>query len=144
MEKPCLLGLDSLFGNAACDDLGRMQRQVRGEIVPLILEGGVEQVESLVTSSDVEDERLKLHCRVVRGEAADATEEACGGQAAVSSCSGEVEGGAMKVESGRTVPSSGTAANMSTRCLGGRRKVREEQPCKEEFLLEIPAIEDLM
>ena len=33
MEAPCLLGLDSLFGNAACDDLGRMQRQVRGEIV---------------------------------------------------------------------------------------------------------------
>ena len=31
MEEPCLLGLDSLFGNAACDDLGRMQRKVRGE-----------------------------------------------------------------------------------------------------------------
>ena len=29
MEEPCLLGLDSLFGNALCDDLGRMQRQVR-------------------------------------------------------------------------------------------------------------------
>ena len=31
MEEPCSLGLDSLFGNAACDDLGRMQRKVRGE-----------------------------------------------------------------------------------------------------------------
>ena len=41
MEKPCLLGLDSLFGNAACDDLGRMQRKVRGEVVPLILEDAV-------------------------------------------------------------------------------------------------------
>ena len=37
MEKPCLLGLDSLFGNAVCDDLGRIQRQVCGEVIPLIL-----------------------------------------------------------------------------------------------------------
>ena len=29
MEEPCLLGLDSLFGNAVCDDLGRMQRHSR-------------------------------------------------------------------------------------------------------------------
>ena len=93
MEEPCLLGLDSLFRNAACDDLGRMKRQVCGEAIPLILEGAVEQVESLVMSSDVEDDRLELHCLVVRGEAVDATEEACVGQAAVSSCGGEVNGG---------------------------------------------------
>ena len=55
MEEPCLLGLDSLFGNAVCDDLGRMQWQVRGEIVPLVLEGAVKQVESPVTSPDVEE-----------------------------------------------------------------------------------------
>ena len=47
--------------------------------------------------SDVEDERLKLHCQVVRGQAADATEEACGSQAVVSSCGGQVDGGAGKV-----------------------------------------------
>ena len=41
MEEPCSLGLDSLFGNTACDDLGRMQRKVRGEVVPLILEDAV-------------------------------------------------------------------------------------------------------
>ena len=33
MEEPWMLGLDSLFQSAACDDLGRMQRQVRGEAV---------------------------------------------------------------------------------------------------------------
>ena len=64
MEEPCLLGLDSLFGNAACDNLGRMQRQVRGEVVPLILEGAVKQVENSVTSPDVK-ERLELRCGVV-------------------------------------------------------------------------------
>ena len=84
MEEPCLLGLDSLFRNAACDDLGRMQRQVHGEVVPLVLEAAAEQMESLVTSSDVEKERLELHCQVMReGEAADGR----GGHAAVSSCS---------------------------------------------------------
>ena len=62
MEEPCLLGLDSLFRNAACDDLGRMQRQVRGEVVPLLLEGAAKQVESPVTSLDVEEERLELYC----------------------------------------------------------------------------------
>ena len=62
MEKPCLLGPDSLFRKAACDDLRRMQRQLRGEAVPLILEAAAKQVESPVTSSDVEDERLELHC----------------------------------------------------------------------------------
>ena len=33
MEETCLLGPDSLFGNAACDDLGRMQRYVRGKVL---------------------------------------------------------------------------------------------------------------
>ena len=59
MEKPCLLGLDFLVQNAACVDLGRMQMQVQGETVPLVLEGAGNQVESPVTSSDVEDERLR-------------------------------------------------------------------------------------
>ena len=98
MEEPCLLGLDSLFGNAVCDDLGRMQRQVC-EVIPLILEGAIEQLESPV-SSNVEEERLELHYRVVRkSEAADATEEACGGHAAVSSCGGKMNGGVRKADS---------------------------------------------
>ena len=25
MEEPCLMGVDSLFQNAACDDIGRME-----------------------------------------------------------------------------------------------------------------------
>ncbi|MPC52040.1 hypothetical protein E2C01_045900 [Portunus trituberculatus] len=62
MEEPCLLGLGFLVQSAACVDLGRMQMQVRGETVPLILEDAAEQVESPVTSSDVEDKRLELHC----------------------------------------------------------------------------------
>ena len=66
MEKPCLLGLDFLVQNAACVDLGRMQMQVHKETVPPILEGAFEQVERPVTSSDVKDERLELHCQVVR------------------------------------------------------------------------------
>ena len=73
MEEPCFL--DSLFGNAAC-------------------EGAAKQVESPVTSLDVE-ERLELNCGVVREhEAADATEE---GHEAVSSCGDDVNGGAGKV-----------------------------------------------
>ncbi|MPC39383.1 hypothetical protein E2C01_032918 [Portunus trituberculatus] len=60
-------------------------------MLPLILEDAVEQVESPVTSSDVEDERLELHCRVVREvEVADATVRARERQAAVSSYGGEV------------------------------------------------------
>ncbi|MPC64541.1 hypothetical protein E2C01_058659 [Portunus trituberculatus] len=63
MEEPCLLGLDFLVQSAACVDLSRMQ-----------LDAVAEQVESPLTSSDVEDKRLELHCRVVReGEVADAT-----------------------------------------------------------------------
>ncbi|MPC28013.1 hypothetical protein E2C01_021206 [Portunus trituberculatus] len=65
-EESCLLGLDFLVQSAGCVGLGRMQMQVRGETVPLILEDTAEQVDSPVTSSDVEDERLELHCRVVR------------------------------------------------------------------------------
>ena len=56
MENPCLLGLDSLFQSAACDDLGRMQRQVGEKAVQMILEGTAEQVESPMTNSYVEDE----------------------------------------------------------------------------------------
>ncbi|MPC87748.1 hypothetical protein E2C01_082621 [Portunus trituberculatus] len=68
-----------------------MQMQVCEEMLPLILEDAAEQVESPVTSSDVEDERLELHCRVMReGEVADATVRARERQAAVSSCGGEV------------------------------------------------------
>ncbi|MPC64056.1 hypothetical protein E2C01_058166 [Portunus trituberculatus] len=44
-----------------------------GKMLPLILEDAAEQVERPVTSLDVEDERLELHCRVVReGGVADA------------------------------------------------------------------------
>ncbi|MPC43580.1 hypothetical protein E2C01_037230 [Portunus trituberculatus] len=92
MEEPCLLGLDFLVQSEACMELGRMQMQVRGQWVPLILEDAVEQVESPVTSSDDEDERLELHCRVVReGETADATVIARERQAAARSCGGEVD-----------------------------------------------------
>ena len=66
MKEPSLLGLDFLVQNAACVDLGTMQMHVQGETVPLVLEGAANQVESPVTTSDVEDERLELHCRVVR------------------------------------------------------------------------------
>ena len=77
-----------------------MQRQVRGEIVPLVLEDAAKQVESSVTSPDVE-ERLELNCGVVRErEAAGATEEGGGGHAAVSSCGDEVDGGAGNVSQG--------------------------------------------
>ncbi|MPC67766.1 hypothetical protein E2C01_061950 [Portunus trituberculatus] len=79
MEEPCLLGLDFLIRSAACVDLGRMQMQVRKEIVPLILEDAAEQVESPVTTSYVKDERLELHYRVVReGGVADSTVTAGG------------------------------------------------------------------
>ncbi|MPC52585.1 hypothetical protein E2C01_046456 [Portunus trituberculatus] len=89
MEEPCLLGLNFLVQSAACVDLGRMQT------VPLILEDAAEQVSSPVTSSDVEDERVELHCQVVReGEVADATLIARGRHAAASSCGGEVDGDA--------------------------------------------------
>ena len=141
MEEPCLLGLNSLFWKAACDALGRMQRQVRGEIIPLVLEDAVEQVESLVTSSDVEDERLERHCGVVRGEAADATEEACGSQTAVSSCGGEVNGGTGKVGPG----GSGSRQSKTGQHRDGSQHVHPvlgwieegEQPCREEFSLHI-------
>ncbi|MPC61083.1 hypothetical protein E2C01_055146 [Portunus trituberculatus] len=100
MEEPCLLGLDFLVQSEACVDLGRMQMQVRGQWVPLILEDAVERVESPVTSSDVEDERLELHCRVVReGETADATMIARERQAAARSCGGEVD-----EDAGETIP----------------------------------------
>ena len=49
MEKPCLFGLDSvsdLFRKTACDDLGRMKKQVRGEAAPLIHEAAAKQVEN--------------------------------------------------------------------------------------------------
>ena len=130
MEKPCLLGLDSLFGNAACDDLGRMQRKVRGEIVPLVLEDAVKQVESPVTSSDVE-ERLELNCGVVREcEAADATGEGGGGHAAVKRWTaargrwragrlGRADGARLARRAGRArLASSEMADNMSPQCLG--------------------------
>ncbi|MPC17327.1 hypothetical protein E2C01_010178 [Portunus trituberculatus] len=91
MEEPCLVGLDSLVQSAACVDSGRIQIQVCEEMLPLILEDAAEQVESPVRSSDVEDERLELHCRVVReGEVADATVRARESQAAVTSCGSEV------------------------------------------------------
>ncbi|MPC47342.1 hypothetical protein E2C01_041084 [Portunus trituberculatus] len=79
--------------NAACVDSRRMEMQVCEEMLPLILEDAVEQVESPMTSSDVEDERLELHCRVVReGEVADATVRAGGRQTAASSNGHEVDG----------------------------------------------------
>ena len=40
MEEPCLMGLDSLFRNAACDDLGRMERQVCGDAIGTTGSGG--------------------------------------------------------------------------------------------------------
>ena len=114
MEEPCLLGLHSLFRNAACDDLGRMQRQVYGGVVPLVLEGASKQVESPVTSPDVEEKRLELNCGVMREhEVADATEEACGGHA-VESCGGEVKGNA-----GKAGP------------MGSARSEAGQQPCRE-------------
>ncbi|XP_045123034.1 uncharacterized protein LOC123511317 [Portunus trituberculatus] len=86
--------------SAACVDLGRLQMQVRGEMVPLILEDAAEQVESPVTSSDVEDKRLELHCQVVReGEVADATVTARGRQAAAIRCGGEMDGGVGEASS---------------------------------------------
>ncbi|XP_045137192.1 uncharacterized protein LOC123519753 [Portunus trituberculatus] len=100
MKEPCLLGLDFLVQSEACVDLGRMQMQVRGQWVPLILEDAVEQVESPVTSSDVEDERLELHCRVVReSETADATVIARERLTSVRSCGGEIDG-----DAGETIP----------------------------------------
>lgn len=69
MEEPCLLGLDFLVQSAARLDLDRMEMRVRGEVVPLILEGVAEQVESSVTGSEVEDDVVPLHCRaVIEGE----------------------------------------------------------------------------
>ncbi|MPC36927.1 hypothetical protein E2C01_030396 [Portunus trituberculatus] len=91
MEEPCLVGLDSLVQSATCVDSGRMQMQVCEEMLLLILEDAVKQVKRPMMSSDVEDERLELHCRVVReGEVADATVRTRECQAAVRSCSGEV------------------------------------------------------
>ncbi|MPC57708.1 hypothetical protein E2C01_051695 [Portunus trituberculatus] len=80
MEEPCLLGLDFLVQSAA----------LYGETVPLILEDAVEQVETPVTSSDVEDERLELHCSHEGRRHCDTR----GRQAAASSCGGEVDGDA--------------------------------------------------
>ena len=148
IEEPCLMGLDFLFRNAACDDLARMERQVCGEAIPLVLEDAAEQVESLVTSADVEDERLELQCRVVRGEAADATEEACGSQTAVSSCGGEVNGGTGKVGPG----GSGSGQNEAGQQRDGGQHVHPalgwmeegKQPCREEFSPESPAAVDLV
>ncbi|MPC40348.1 hypothetical protein E2C01_033904 [Portunus trituberculatus] len=95
MEEPCLLGLDFLVQSEACVDIGRMWMQVRGHWVPLILEDAVEQVESPVTSSDVENKRLELLCRVVReSETADVTVIARERQVAERSCGGEVDGDA--------------------------------------------------
>ena len=56
-----MLMLDFLVQNAVCMDLGKMQMQVQGKTVPLVLEVAAKQVESPVTSSDMEDERLELH-----------------------------------------------------------------------------------
>ncbi|MPC61223.1 hypothetical protein E2C01_055289 [Portunus trituberculatus] len=84
MEEPCLVGLDSLVQSAACVDFRRMEMQVCEEMLLLIPEDAAEQVESPMTSSDVEDERLELHYRVMReGEVADATVRARERQAAV-------------------------------------------------------------
>ncbi|MPC52227.1 hypothetical protein E2C01_046090 [Portunus trituberculatus] len=92
MEESYLLGLDFLVLSAASVDFRRMQMQVRGQWVPLILEDAAGQVESPVTSSGGEDERLELHCRVMKeGETADTTVIARGRQAAASSCGGEVD-----------------------------------------------------
>ncbi|MPC67374.1 hypothetical protein E2C01_061549 [Portunus trituberculatus] len=44
MEEPCLLGLDFLVQSAACVELRRMQMQVQGETVPLILKDAAEYV----------------------------------------------------------------------------------------------------
>ncbi|MPC65088.1 hypothetical protein E2C01_059214 [Portunus trituberculatus] len=89
------MGLDSLVQSAVCADFRRMKMHVREETVPLILEDAAKQVENPMTSSDVEGERLELHCPVVReGKVADATVRACGHQAAASSGGREVDGDA--------------------------------------------------
>ncbi|MPC60214.1 hypothetical protein E2C01_054253 [Portunus trituberculatus] len=71
-----------------------------GETVPLFLEDAAEQVESPVTSSNIEDKRLELHCRVMReDDVADATVAARGCQAVASICGGEVDEGAGEASS---------------------------------------------
>ena len=98
-------------------------------------------------SSDVEDERLELHYRVVRGETADATEETCGGHAAVNSCSAEVNGSTGKagpMGSGR-----GEAGQQWVQDGGQHDPALEwmeegEQPRKKGFSPESPATEDLV
>ena len=72
----------------------------------------------------------------------------------MSSCGGEVNGGTRKVGPGGS--RSGQSEAGQQRDGGqhvhlvfewteeGEESCREEQPCKEEFLPEIPAIEDLM
>ncbi|MPC50187.1 hypothetical protein E2C01_044010 [Portunus trituberculatus] len=129
MEEPCLLGLDFLVQNEACVNFRRMQMQVRGQWLPLILEDAAEQVENPVTSSGVEDERLELHCRVVReGETADATVIARGRQAAASSCGGEVDGDAGE-------PSSALSPQMVDLAVRSTTKLTPEQVVKLEKLL---------
>ena len=130
-----------------------MQRQVRGEAVPLIHEAAAKKVWSPVTSSDVEEERLELYCRVVReAVAADATEKTRGGHAAVYSCSGEVNGGAGKA--GPTLP----PHMRSGQSEAGQQWVQDdglqepelgwmeegEQPCWMELAPESPAPEALV
>ena len=151
MKEPCLLAWIP-FRNAACDDLGRMQRQVRGKAVQLILEAAAEQVESLITSSNVEDERLELHCRVLRkGEVAEATEEDRGGHAAVKSFGGEVNGGAGKA--GPALPanmrSGRREAGQQWVQDGGRHNpvfgwMEDEQPSKAELASENQATKVLV
>ena len=91
-----------------------------GEAVPMILEAAAKQVDSPMMSSDVEEETLELYCGAVKeGEAADATEKARRGHAAVNSCGGEVNSGAGKAG---PVRSDGTAAGILTLCWGGCKK----------------------
>ena len=146
MEEPCLLGLDSLFWNAACDDLRRMQRQVRGEAVPLILEAAAKQVESPVTRLDIEGQRLELHCRVVRqGEAVDATEDTRGGHAAVNKCGGEMNDGVGKVGpmgSGRSEADKQWDGGQHVHPVVGWME-ESEQPGREELALESPVTKAL-
>ncbi|MPC69644.1 hypothetical protein E2C01_063874 [Portunus trituberculatus] len=115
MEEPCLIGLDIPVQSAACVDLGRMQMKVRGETVPLIFEDAAEQVESPVASSDVEDERLELHCRVVReGEVADTTVTAHGRKAAANSCGGDLDADAGEASSALNLTFGGSVQFSST------------------------------
>lgn len=66
MEELCLLGLDFLVLYAVCVGLRRVQMQVCGKTVLLILKGAAEQGESPMSGSYVKDERLELRCRILR------------------------------------------------------------------------------